>query len=157
MGIFNYFIEDRNGSAPEGVDTVIGKKAKFKGEIESSGPICVNGEFNGKISTESDLIIAQRSRIRGDVFGGNVIVSGNVEGNILAEHTLEIKKSGRVHGDLEGGKIVIEEGSSYQGKVTVKGDLPDDEDPMAKEDAIEEPSTMIQVEQEPQSHLFSNV
>ena len=101
-------------------DTIIGSKAKFKGELDSGGAVCVNGEFEGKLIAKGELLIAPGSKIVGDVSGGNVIVSGKVEGNITASHSLEITKTGRVHGDLIGGKIIIEEGSSYRGKVKVE-------------------------------------
>lgn len=101
-------------------DTIIGGKARFKGELNSGGAVCVNGEFEGKLSAKGELLIAPGSKIIGDVSGGNVTVSGKVEGNITAAHALEITKTGRVHGDLIGGKIVIEEGSSYRGKVKVE-------------------------------------
>ena len=104
------------------VDSIIGEKAKFKGEIISSASISINGEFEGKVITESEVILAAGSKVVGDVQAGGVIVSGKVDGNIVASHTLEITKSGRVHGDLTGGKIIIEEGSSYSGRVRVQGE-----------------------------------
>ncbi len=158
MGFLNYFIEDKDGHVPDGIDTIIGKKAHFKGELSTKGSVCVNGRLEGKINTDADLIIASGSKIVGNISGGNVVVSGNVEGNITAVHNLEIKKSGRVHGDLEGGRIVIEEGSSYRGRVKVKSTEP------VIEESVEEPAppseenqTEVKVEQEPQTHMFSNV
>lgn len=121
MGFFN--IDDRKESAHTGImDSIIGEKAKFKGEVSTSGSISINGEFEGRVDSAGEIIIARGSKIRGDVRGASVIVSGSVDGNITATHNLEIAKSGRVHGDLTGGKIVIEEGSSYQGRVKVEGE-----------------------------------
>lgn len=120
MGFFGLDLEKK--PALEGAfDTIIGEKAKFKGELATSGAVSINGGFEGKLSAEGEVIIAQGSKIVGEVKGGNVIVSGDVDGNITAAHTLEINKTGRVHGDLTGGKIIIEEGSSYRGKVSVLG------------------------------------
>ncbi|MBU0502576.1 MAG: polymer-forming cytoskeletal protein [bacterium] len=116
MGLFS--TENKNiehGS----VDTIIGAKARFKGELLSAGAVHVNGEFYGRIEAKGDVIVSRGSKIIGDVVGGNVVVSGRVEGNISAGHNLEISRSGRVNGDLSGGKIIIEEGSSYYGKVKV--------------------------------------
>jgi len=147
MGFLNYFIEEKDGHVPDGIDTIIGKKARFKGELLTKGSVCVNGQVEGKINTEADLIIAASSKIKGNVSGGNVIISGSVEGNISAVHGLEIKKSGRVHGDLEGGRIVIEEGSSYRGRVKVKST-----EPMVEEESpqpTEEDETIVAVEKEP--------
>ena len=119
MGLFGIELE-KKPMAEGAFETIIGSRAKFKGELVSAGAVSLNGEFEGKLTAEGDLIIAPGSKIVGDVKGGNVIVSGKVDGNITAVHTLEINKSGRVHGDLAGGKIIIEEGSSYRGKVRVE-------------------------------------
>ncbi len=103
------------------VDTIIGNKAKIKGEISSSGGVSISGEFEGKIQVSGELILSPGSKISGEIRGGHVIVSGKVEGNIVADHVLEITKSGKVSGDLVGGKIVIEDGASYSGRVRVVG------------------------------------
>lgn len=116
MGLFS-----GTGARPifEGVDSIIGQKARIKGELTTSGSVNINGEFEGKIKAEGEVIVSPGGKITGEIHGGGVVVSGLVEGNIFARDTLEIAKSGRVHGDLIGGKIVIQEGSSYQGRVKV--------------------------------------
>lgn len=101
------------------VDSVIGEKAKLKGELSTSGAVSINGEFEGKLAAGGEVIISRGSKVVGDVEGGSVIVSGRVDGNISAAQNLEITKTGKVNGDLSGGKILIEEGSSYHGRVSV--------------------------------------
>ena len=109
----------KRGAIPEGMDSFIGQKARFKGELTTQGSININGEFEGTIRGEGEVVISRGGKIIGEVFGGNVVVSGFVQGNITAAQILEITRSGRVHGDLSGGRIIIEEGSSYHGKVKV--------------------------------------
>jgi len=111
-----------NKPSYEAVDTIIGAKAEIKGEINSWASVCVNGTFEGIITSTEEVIISQGSKVKGEIKAGSVVISGNVDGNITAQHNLEITKSGKVQGDLCGGKILIEEGSSYQGRVTVTGD-----------------------------------
>ena len=134
MGVFGKEKKDIGHGA---VDSIIGEKAKLKGELFSSGAVSVNGEFEGKISSEGEVIIARGSKIIGNVHGGNVIVSGRVDGNISASQTLEITKSGKVHGDLTGGRIIIEEGSSYRGRVRVEAGAKEEEDYAAVEEEAE--------------------
>jgi cytoskeletal protein CcmA (bactofilin family) len=117
MGIFK---GEKKANSHGAVDSIVGEKAKFKGEIISSGAISVNGEFEGKLFADGEVMIARGSKVTGDVRAGSVVVSGKVNGNIAASQSLEITKSGKVHGDLTGGRIVIEEGSSYRGKVSVE-------------------------------------
>lgn len=120
MGLIDNFLGGKHLPILEGIDSVVGKQARFKGELVSSGSINVNGELEGKVAGEGEVIVSPGGKVVGEVHGGTVIVSGRVDGNITAKDTLEITKSGRVHGDLTGGKIVIEEGSYYQGRVKVE-------------------------------------
>jgi len=122
------------------VDSIIGSKAKFKGELISSGAVSVNGEFEGKISTKGEVIVSRGSKVLGDIEASSVIVSGKVNGNISASQQLEIAKTGRVHGDLIGGRITIEEGSSYRGRVKVAG---------AEEEVQEEQTEIVEEEARP--------
>lgn len=117
----------------EGIDSVVGGNARFKGELNTSGSVNIIGEFEGKIISTGEVLISPGSKVTGEIHGGVVVVSGRVDGNITAKDCLEITKTGRVHGDLTGGKIIIEEGSSYQGKVSVTADEKGKEEDQEKE------------------------
>jgi cytoskeletal protein CcmA (bactofilin family) len=134
MGIFKGENKANNHGA---VDSIIGNKAKFKGEICSSGAISINGEFEGKLFADGEVIIAKGSQVTGDVRAGSVVVSGKVNGNISASQSLEITKSGKVHGDLQGGRIMIEDGASYRGKVSVEAQAVEEEEIVEEEDEVE--------------------
>lgn len=121
MGIFDNLTGGKKLNILQGgVDSVIGENTKFQGELVSGGSVNINGEFEGKIQAEGEIIVSPGGKVVGEVHGGSVVVSGKVNGNISARDTLEVSKSGRVHGDLIGGKIIIEEGSTYHGKVKVE-------------------------------------
>lgn len=120
MGIFNdTSSHGKRYGQFEGIDTIIGQKAKLVGELVLTGPVNIAGNFEGRITSDSEVIVAHGGRIRGEIRASRVVISGLVEGNVYASETLEITKTGRVNGDLIGGRIIIEEGSSYQGKVSV--------------------------------------
>lgn len=141
MGIFG---REKKPVIRGAVDSLIGEKAKFKGELISSESVSVNGEFEGKLSAEGEVIITRGSKVAGNIQGGNVIISGKVDGNITASQTLEITKSGKVHGDLVGGRIIIEEGSSYRGRVRVETEGAEEEEEEKKgEEKAEEETTEI--------------
>lgn len=149
MGIFG---KEKKSSSGGVVDSIIGEKAKFKGELVSKESVSVNGEFEGKISTKAEVIIARGSKVVGDIEGESVIVSGKVSGNISAAQSLEITKTGRVHGDLVGGKIIIEEGSSYRGKVKVEGKAEEEKEEATAEEIHEE--SLPVAEEVAQSQMF---
>jgi cytoskeletal protein CcmA (bactofilin family) len=120
MGLFDSLSGGKKLAILQGVDSVVGENARFKGELVSSGSVNINGEFEGKIRAEGEVIVSPGGKVSGEIHGGSVVVSGRVDGNITSRETLEVSKSGRVHGDLIGGRIVIEEGSTYHGRVKVE-------------------------------------
>ena len=129
------FAKEKKQINYEPVDSVVGEKAKFKGELSSSGAVSVNGEFEGVISAKGDVILSQGSRVVGNIQANNVVVSGKVDGDISAVQGLEILKSGKVNGDLVGARVSIEEGAVYCGKVTIQAVEAQEE---ADKDALKE-------------------
>jgi cytoskeletal protein CcmA (bactofilin family) len=115
-----FFEKEKKQINYDAVDSLIGEKAKLKGELTSSGAVSVNGEFEGIITAKGDVIVYQGSKVVGNIQANNVVVSGKVDGDISAIQGLEILKSGRVNGDLMGSRVIIEEGALYCGKVTIK-------------------------------------
>lgn len=134
MGFFDKAFSGSKGAHIfSGVDSIVGEHAKFKGEISSKGSLNINGEFEGKISSDGEVIVSPGGKVVGEINGGTVIIAGRVDGNIAARETLEVSRSGKVHGDLTGGKIVIEDGASYQGRVKVEsGPSEVTEEPLAE-------------------------
>jgi cytoskeletal protein CcmA (bactofilin family) len=134
------FFNQENKSIDHGaVDTIIGAKATFRGELESSGSVSICGRFEGKLQAKGEAIINKGSQVTGEINGGHVIISGKVDGNVTALHSLEITKSGRVSGDLTGGRIIIEDGAYYRGKVNVQSGQEILPEPETKESAATEP------------------
>ena len=102
------------------INSVIGRDAQVKGEINSKGAVRIDGEFEGKVTAKGDVFIGEGSKVVGNLIGGRVVVSGEVNGNISAADGLEISRSGRVYGDIAGDKLVIDEGAIYKGRVNME-------------------------------------
>lgn len=120
MGIMDNLFSGKKLPLLEGFDSIVGQQARFKGELHSKGSINVNGEYEGKLFADGEVVVSPSGKVVGEIHGGTVIVSGRVDGNINAKETLEVTKNGRIHGDLVGGRIIIEEGSYYHGRVKVE-------------------------------------
>jgi len=140
MGILDNLLSGKNFPGISGVDSVIGEHAKFKGELVTSGSVNINGEFDGRIRAEGEVIVAPKGKVVGEIHAGSVSISGKVDGNITASGILEITREGQVHGDITGGKIVIDEGSSYRGKVRVEPAVLAEEQVEVKEEPSSEAS-----------------
>lgn len=120
MGIFNNMGGKNLAAMREGFGSVIGENAKMKGEFSTTGSVNINGEFEGSIKANGEIVVSPGGKVTGEVEGNSIIISGKVDGNIRVKETLEIAKTGKVNGDLAGARIIIEEGSSYHGRVAVE-------------------------------------
>jgi len=87
------------------------KNTKIDGELEFKGSFRIDGYFQGKINSESILIIGENGKVEADIKIGNIIISGETKGNIHAKEKVEIHSSGRVFGNIISPKLSIEEGA----------------------------------------------
>jgi cytoskeletal protein CcmA (bactofilin family) len=87
------------------------KDTEIKGDLIFQGSFKIDGQFKGKINSESTLIIGEQGKVDADIKIGNIIVSGEVKGNIQAMEKVEIKSLGRVFGAIISPKLIIEEGA----------------------------------------------
>ena len=133
MGVLNNLLGGKRLPIFEGLDSLVGENARFKGELVTSGSVNVNGEFEGKIRADGEVIVTPSGKVVGEVHGRSVVISGRIDGNIIARENLEVTRTGRIHGDLTGGKIIIEEGSSYHGRVKVESGSAEEEEETPEE------------------------
>lgn len=85
----------------------------------------VDGLLQGKILSESSVIIGEHGVIRGDIKAVDILIAGTVYGNIRADSKIEITGTGRVLGDMFTKTLVIDEGASFKGNCTM--DLSEDD------------------------------
>ena len=102
------------------INSVVGRDAVVKGEINTKGSVRIDGEFEGKVNAKGDIFVGDGSKIVGNIVGARIVVSGEINGNIIANDGLEVTKSGRVYGDITGDKLVIDEGAIYKGRVNLE-------------------------------------
>ncbi len=107
--------------AGEVADTTIGANVKIEGNLKNAGSIEVNGEVEGEISSEQDVVIGQTAKIRGPIHARNVTIAGEVHGQIEAREKLEIMPSGQVNGDITMQLLVIQQGATFIGQSAMAG------------------------------------
>jgi len=110
---------------PDKIDTILGKDAKLTGEIKTSGLLRIEGNFQGDIECEKDLIITDGAKVEGKLRAKNAIIAGDYQGNVFLEGKLEIKNTGKVIGDIKVGTLVVEHGAFFDGKCEMNGDVND--------------------------------
>lgn len=108
---------DQSAPAAEPLDEgacVVARGMKVTGEIETKGPLDIEGEVQGEIAA-SRVRLAERGRVIGSITADVVVVSGQMSGTIRGKRVL-LEASSRVEADIFHESLVIEEGAEFQGK-----------------------------------------
>ncbi len=106
------------------INTLIGNKSRIEGMLFASEATRLDGELQGKIISESTVIIGESGVVKGDIKAVEILVAGTVYGNLWAEQRIEITETGRVRGDLFTKTLVIGEGASFRGNCNME--MPDE-------------------------------
>jgi len=84
---------------------------ELKGELNFKGSFRIEGYFQGKVSSDSMLIIGEKGKVEADVKVGQLIINGEIRGNLQARERIEVHNRGRVYGSLITPRLVVEEGA----------------------------------------------
>ena len=103
---------------PVGFETVIGINTSLKGEIHSVANVRIDGQFDGSISLEGNLMIGEAATIHADITAHNITISGKVFGDVSG-NKVQITRTGRVRGDISASGLSTEDGAFMEGKITM--------------------------------------
>jgi len=103
-----------------GIDTIIGNKGIFKGNIEVEGGILVDGKIEGDIKAKGILIVGKDGYIIGNVWASDLIISGKIEGKAFIRNRVEVQSSGKIEGELHCKILVVDEGGYVNGITDMK-------------------------------------
>ncbi|OGD22489.1 MAG: hypothetical protein A2Y69_02840 [Candidatus Aminicenantes bacterium RBG_13_59_9] len=87
------------------------KDSEFIGELNFRGSFRIDGNFKGKINSETMLIVGDSGRVEADVRAGQVVVNGEIKGTIQAQDLVEIHGKGRVIGTITTPRLIVEDGA----------------------------------------------
>ncbi len=114
------FKKDQLDTPPDKVNTVIGKDTSFKGSIRAKGLIRIDGEMEGEVATQGDVVIGESGRVSLELKARNVAVAGRLEGTLEAEGKLEIRSTGIVIGSVKTNGLLVDDGAVFSGNVEMK-------------------------------------
>ena len=104
------------------IDTLIGKSARVRGDVEFAGGLHLDGSIIGNVRSErmlaSTLSVSEGGSIEGNVEAQNVRLDGTVKGDIHASGRVILGATARVEGNLRYGVIEMTLGAQIMGKLT---------------------------------------
>ena len=98
------------------INTILGKGSSITGDLRINGFVRLDGDIDGNLETDGNVIIGDNARIRGDVKAKSVIISGIVVGNIIAQEGIKILSEAAVLGDVISRKVQIDDKATFNGK-----------------------------------------
>lgn len=101
------------------INTIIGNNSKIEGVLTASESTRIDGLLEGKIVSESSVIVGESGTVSGDITAVEILVAGTVYGNLVAKDRIEMTSTGRVLGDLITKTLVIDEGASFKGNCSM--------------------------------------
>ncbi|MBN2199018.1 MAG: polymer-forming cytoskeletal protein [Candidatus Aminicenantes bacterium] len=105
-------MKERKGEMDEGkISGFFDRDSEFNGELIFRGSFRIDGNFKGKINSESMLVVGDTGRVEAEIKAGRVVVNGEVKGSIQALETVEIHGKGRVIGSINTPRIIVEDGA----------------------------------------------
>ena len=90
------------------INTIIGKGSAISGNMKVNGFIRIDGDIDGSLETDGNVIVGENARIRGDLTAKSVIIGGIIKGNITASESVKILAEAAVIGDVISRKVQVD-------------------------------------------------
>ena len=97
------------------INTIIGTGSSLSGDIHINGFVRIDGDINGNLETDGNIIIGDNARIHGNVKAKSAIVGGIVLGDIITLESIKLLSNSAVLGDIISRKIQIEDKAVFHG------------------------------------------
>ena len=93
----------------------IDKGSFIRGELSFEETFRIDGRFEGKIRSGSELILGDDADVNAEIEVGRLTVNGKLKGSVHATERVELLAGARVLGDISTPVLRIEEGAHFEG------------------------------------------
>jgi len=104
------------GESQSDETTIISNGVKIDGKLTSGGNIRVEGEIQGDISSQKNIVVGEGGKVNGQINADSITIGGKVSGTVKAKEKLILDPKGYLKGDLFTKILVVEEGARFDGK-----------------------------------------
>jgi len=96
---------------------LLGKGARYSGEMSFEGRVRVDGTFTGRIFTEDVLEVGEGGVVDGQVDAATLIVAGLAKGDVRARDRLVLQPTGRLEGRVDARVLEVRPGGQIDAHV----------------------------------------
>lgn len=97
------------------INTVIGHGSSIVGNVKVNGFVRVDGDIDGNLETDGNVIVGENARIRGTLSAKSVIMGGIILGDIKADLSVRLLSNSVVLGDIISHKVQIDDNVLFHG------------------------------------------
>lgn len=105
---------------------IVGAGTVIEGKIRSQGSVRIDGRVLGEVSASESLAVGISGEIEGNITAKNVTVGGKIRGSISAAEKIVFEGKSVIRGDIRATRLVIDEGSVFDGRVSMTEKPPGD-------------------------------
>ncbi|MEP6768912.1 MAG: polymer-forming cytoskeletal protein [Acidobacteriota bacterium] len=106
-------MKSRNDGAT--LNGFLDRGSHFEGELTFEDTFRIDGRFEGKIRSGSELILGDSADVNADIEVGRLSVNGKLSGSVHATERIELLARSRVFATLSAPILKVEEGAFFQG------------------------------------------
>jgi cytoskeletal protein CcmA (bactofilin family) len=96
---------------------LLGKGARYTGEMSFDGRVRVDGQFSGRIFTEDVLEIGESGVVDGQIDAATLVVAGTAKGDIRVRDRLVLQPTGRLLGKVDARSLEVRPGGRIEAEV----------------------------------------
>ncbi len=103
------------------IDTLIGAKTEFQGDIAFCGGLRIDGKVKGNVTAQgagnSTLILGERAEVHGTIEVPHLITNGRIEGDVHCAERMEVQSQAEILGDVHYKVLGISFGATIKGNL----------------------------------------
>lgn len=100
---------------PTNAPCVIGYGMKIVGDVETNGPLQIEGEVHGEVSAPA-VVVGERARVTGTIVADEIVVVGQVMGQIRGKRVV-LQASCRVEADIFHETFFMDPDAVFEGRL----------------------------------------
>ncbi len=104
------------------INSIIGEGTTFKGDLDLSGLLRIDGDFEGNIRTDGRVLLGKSGRARCLIEADTVVVGGILKGDVKASSKVVLLSTSIVIGNIRSPQLIVEEGVLLHGRCIVSDD-----------------------------------
>ena len=99
--------------------TVIGSGIIMVGNFDTKDPVEINGTVRGNIRSTKSVSISKTGSLVGEAALGSLKLAGKIEGTVLCSAETVIASTGSIKGNLSTASLETEDGSTFEGRLSM--------------------------------------